>query len=55
MKLTVNTGAMNIDVENEKGRKIGEFEFIPTDSNILQRYESVVDFFNGIKFPDDMS
>lgn len=55
MKLTVNTGAMTIDVENEKGRKIGEFEFIPTDSNILQRYESVVDFFNGIKFPEDMS
>lgn len=55
MKLTVNTGAMSIDVENEKGRKIGEFEFVPTDSNILQRYESVVDFFSGIKLPDNMN
>lgn len=55
MKLTVNTGALLIDVENEKGRKIGEFEFVPTDSNILTRYEDVVRFFNEVSFKDDLT
>lgn len=55
MKLTVDTGALTIDVENEKGRKIGEFEFVPTDSNILQRYEKVVDFFNGISLSENLT
>lgn len=55
MKLTVDTGAVRIDVENEKGEKIGEFEFNPSDSNMLNRYESVVDFFNGVQFQDGLS
>jgi len=46
MKLSINTGAITIDIVNEKGKKLGEFEFIPTDSNILKRYEEVVDAFN---------
>ncbi len=51
-KLVVNTGAMLIDVENEKGRKIGEFEIIPTDVDILNRYEQVADFFNAVEFSE---
>ena len=55
MKLTVNTGALVIDLEDEKGRKLGQFDFIPTDSNILDRYGKVVDFFNSVKFQDEMT
>ena len=55
MKLTVNTGAIVIDLEDEKGRKLGQFDFIPTDSNILDRYGKVVDFFNSMKFQDEMT
>lgn len=55
LKLSVNTGAMLIDIENEKGRKIGEFEFIPTDSNIVYRYESVVDYFNSVQIKDGLT
>ena len=55
MKLTVNTGALVIDLEDEKGRKLGQFDFIPTDSNILDRYEKVVDFFNSVKFREGLT
>ena len=48
MKLKVNTGVVTIDVENEHGTKIGEFDFNPTDSGILERYKAVVDFFNNV-------
>lgn len=55
MKLTVNTGALVIDLEDEKGRKLGQFDFIPTDSNILDRYGKVVDYFNSVKFKEEMT
>lgn len=57
MKLTVDTGAVQVDVEDKDGKKIGEFRFNPMDSNILLRYQKVVEFFNGLSFdknlPDD--
>lgn len=55
MKLTVDTGSILIDIEDEKGNKIGEFDFIPTDSNILHRYESVVEFLNSVKIEENLS
>lgn len=53
LKLKVNTGAVLVAVENENGRKIGEFEFIPTDADIVNRYGKVVDFFNHVEFRKD--
>lgn len=50
LKLKVNTGAVQVAVENENGRKIGAFEFIPTDTDIVNRYGKVVDFFNHVEF-----
>ena len=49
LKIHSITGAQTIDVMDEKDRKIGEFEFNPTDSNILKRYDAVVDWFNGVQ------
>ena len=48
MKLRVETGAVSVDVEDERGEKLGCFDFNPADSNILKRYGAVVDFFNGV-------
>ena len=48
MKLRVETGAVTVDVEDERGEKLGSFDFNPSDSNILKRYGAVVDFFNGV-------
>ena len=53
MSLQVSTGAQLIDVLNENGRKIGEFEFIPTDLGIIDRYKDVAAFFDGYQFPKD--
>ena len=48
MKLKVETGAVTVEVEDERGKVIGSFDFNPADSNILKRYGAVVDFFNGL-------
>lgn len=53
LTLKVDTGAVTVDVENENGKKIGEFEFIPTDTDIVNRYGSVVEFFNNVSFNEN--
>ena len=50
MKLRVETGAVTVELEDERGEKLGQFDFNPTDSNILKRYGAVVDFFNGLAY-----
>ena len=52
MKLRVETGAVTVDVEDERGERLGSFDFNPADSNILKRYGAVVDFFNAITFDE---
>ena len=37
LTLKVDTGAVTVDVENENGMKIGEFEFVPTDTDMKMR------------------
>lgn len=53
LTLKVDTGAVTVDVENENGMKIGEFEFVPTDTDIVNRYGSVVEFFNNVSFNEN--
>lgn len=55
MTIRVNTGAILINVEDLTGEKIGEFKFNPADVGILDRYEKVVEFFNSIHIPSDIS
>lgn len=54
-KLKINTGTMVIDVENERGEKIGEFEFSPTDTNMALRFERVAEYFNQLKIDENQS
>lgn len=51
-KLSVDTGGMLVEVD-DRGEKIGEFRFNPTDLDIVNRYEKVVEYFNSIKFDKD--
>lgn len=53
--LKVNTGAVNVSLQDKDGEELGTFKFNPTDTGILTRYENVVDFFNSIKFADEMT
>lgn len=52
LTLKVDTGAVTIDLVDERGKKIGEFDFNPSDSNILKRYGAVVDYFNAVEFAE---
>ena len=54
-KLRVETGALTVEVEDERGAVIGAFDFNPADSNILKRYSAVADFFNGVSFDESLS
>ena len=53
MQITVNTGAMTIDVMDEKKKKIGEFDFIPTDMDIVRRCEDVIEYFNKMEIVEN--
>lgn len=35
-----------------KGKKLGVFEFRPSDTNIVNRLDEVIEFFNTYKMPD---
>lgn len=50
MKLKVDTGSVTVVLEDAGGKQIGEFEFIPTDSDILRRFDATVDVLNGMNF-----
>lgn len=41
------------NIKNKQGKLLGKFEFRPSDTNIVKRYEEVVDYFNNLKLPED--
>ena len=41
------------DIEDAKGRILGQLEFIPTDSDIIRRYKEVVEKFNSMKIGEN--
>ena len=51
--IVVDDGSKVYDIVNKMGKKLGEFEFRPSDTNIVKRYEEVVDFFNNFTLPDN--
>ena len=55
MKLKVDTGKIVVPIEDADGESLGEMAFIPTDSDILKRYKSVVEFFNNVSFSEDLA
>lgn len=53
MKLKVDTGKIVVPIEDTDGESLGKMTFIPTDMDILNRYGSVVEFFNNVKFSEN--
>ena len=49
--LEVDTGLVDIDLKDKNGNILGSFEFSPTDSDIMNRYQNVVKAFNDIEAP----
>lgn len=52
-KIVIDDGSKVYTIENKKGKVLGKFEFRPSDTNIVQRYEEVVEYFNGFKLPEN--
>lgn len=51
--IVIDDGSKVYNIKNKNGKFLGKFEFRPSDTNILKRYEEVVDFFNSFKIPEE--
>ena len=51
MNITVDDGSRRVPIMNTSGEEIGAFTFHPTDIGIIQRYNDMVDSFDGIVAP----
>lgn len=51
--IIIDDGSKLYDIKNKSGALIGQFSFRPSDTNIVHRYEEVVDFFNNLKIPEN--
>ena len=52
LKLVVDTGAIIVAIVDKNGNELGEFEFIPTDFDIIDRYENTMKYFRDRKIED---
>ena len=55
LTLTVDTGAVQYDIMDKFGDKIGVLKFNPADSGIVSHYETVINYLNGVSFDDNLS
>lgn len=44
--IIIDDGIKVYNIKNKQGKFLGKFEFRPADTNIVNRYEEVVNFFN---------
>lgn len=51
--IIIDDGSKVYNIKNKQGKMLGKFEFRPSDTNIVKRYEEVVDFFNNFTVPED--
>lgn len=50
--IIIDDGSKVYNIKNLHGKFLGKFEFRPSDTNIVNRYEEVVDFFNNYTVPE---
>ena len=50
--IVIDDGSKIYDIVNKNGKRLGKFEFRPADTNIIKRYEEVVEFYNNYKVPE---
>lgn len=48
--IIIDDGLKDFQFSNNKGEVFAEFSFNPADTSIIERYDKVVDVFNGISF-----
>ena len=53
ISMTVDTGAIAVDILDVDGSKVGELEFNPADLSIVSRYEEVVERLNALKYDEE--
>lgn len=51
--IIIDDGSKVYNIKNKQGKMLGRFEFRPSDTNIVKRYEEVVEFFNNFTVPED--
>lgn len=51
--IVIDDGSKVYNIKNKQGKLLGRFEFRPSDTNIVKRYEEVVEFFNSFTVPED--
>lgn len=51
--IIIDDGSKVYNIKNKQGKMLGRFEFRPSDTNIVRRYEEVVDFFNNFSVPEN--
>ena len=49
--MLVDDDAVVYNIKNKQGKLLGKFEFHPSDTNIVKRYEEVATYFNNFVFP----
>ena len=54
-KIVVDDGSKVYTIENKRGKVLGKFEFRLTDTNIVKRYEEVVEYYNSYQLPENPS
>ena len=52
-EIIVDDGSKEYTIKNKRGKVLGKFEFSPTDTNIVKRYEEVVEFYNSYQLPEN--
>lgn len=50
--IIIDDGSKVYNIKNKRGKMLGRFEFRPSDTGIVNRYEEVVEFFNNFELPE---
>ena len=51
--IIIDDGSKVYNIKNKQGKILGKFTFRPSDTNIVNRYGEVIEFFNSFKIPED--
>ena len=51
-EIIIDDGSKVYNIKNKQGKMLGRFEFRPSDTNIVNRYDEVVDYFNNFTIPE---
>lgn len=49
----VDDDSVTYNIRNKQGKLLGKFEFHPSDTNTVERFGEVVDYFNNLTLPDN--